>query len=321
MGLKTLLVGILFSISAIAVTPRGGDTGGGNVVVCKDATTGATSVRLLDYYEAAILYADIEPDFQAPEMGPGKTEMELVEYVLKRMSRVDRERAEDLGVLAKEWFADTKFLNKIVLPGINDHGYIPLEVGCVVEQVAVQNLIPSAKAKKYTVREDLWKQMSLQDRAGLILHEIIYNEILNHPTIDSTSRGTRYVNALVSSPALSKISLAEYERHLKEADFKLGYRKHNFKCPPVGYIPEIRQDLFRPNELFFYLELVRAFEYSPGSRRTSAVMTTRFPFSHRDEYGTIVAHRVEKYSGEHPYTARITDGIRSFECSGKVVIP
>lgn len=190
----------------------GGSTGGGNVVVCKDATTGKETIRLLDYYEGEILYDLV------PELGTGKTESDMVTHVTDRLKSFDKKRAERYQKAADDFMANTRFVSNVTLPNINDHAYVPLEADCKIEQIAVQNISPFPQSKKFTIRKDFWTKLSMQDKAGLMLHEIVYEEAL---AIGHTnSKSARYFNSLISSSKFSKYTAAEYQDRLELIGFE-----------------------------------------------------------------------------------------------------
>lgn len=210
--LCSLAVLFLFQSNSNAIMSTGGSTGGGNVVSCTDPLTNIKTHRLLDYYEAETLMPEL-----LPELGNGGTELEKVDFVLDRLEKHDPRRAKKYRVVAHEFFKNTQFIQNKVLPDINDHGYVPKEPHCIIEQLAVQNISPFPQAKKYVVREEFWKKLSLEDRAGLILHEVIYGEAMAMG--QKTSRNSRYFNALMSSKKLETMSAAEYEDRLERVGF------------------------------------------------------------------------------------------------------
>ncbi len=203
---------IIFFFDTTAFSATGGSTGGGNVVSCTDPLTHMKTYRLLDYYEAETLMPEL-----LPELSKGKTELEKVDFVLDRLEKHDAKRARKYRAIARDFFKNAQFILNKVLPDINDHGYVPKEPHCVIEQLAVQNISPFAQVKKYVIREEFWKKLSVEDRAGLILHEVIYEEAM--AVGQKTSRNSRYFNALVSSKRLETMSAADYEDRLERVGF------------------------------------------------------------------------------------------------------
>ncbi len=204
---------VLFFFNAGAsIAAHGGSTGGGNVVSCTDPLTNIKTHRLLDYYEAETLMPEL-----LPELGSGRTEMEKVDFVLDRLDKLDPKRAKKYRGVAHDFFKNTQFIQNKVLPDINDHGYVPKEPHCVIEQLAVQNISPFPQAKKYIIREEFWKKLSIEDRAGLILHEVIYEEAMAMG--QKTSRNSRYFNALMSAKKLETLTATEYADRLERVGF------------------------------------------------------------------------------------------------------
>lgn len=188
----------------------GGSTGGGNVVECQNSTGGASSMRLLDYYEAELLMPEL-----ARDLGNGKTVDERVEYALDRLEDFDKSRADRYRKGAANFMSDTRFVTKVELPSLNDHDYVPLEQHCKIRQLAIQNISPYPQAKKFTIRQEFWNQLTTDDKAGLILHELIYEEAM--AAGQKNSRNSRYFNAVISSAMMGNLSQGEYEARVKLA--------------------------------------------------------------------------------------------------------
>jgi hypothetical protein len=190
----------------------GGTTGGGNVVICKDPQTGAESFQLLDYYEAVVIY---KKPFTI-DVGPGAREMDKVFYVLQRLAKKDPERAKMYEDKAKTFLGETNWINKKDLPALNDYGHVPLDFSkCRIGQLAIQRPSMIPQVPLYTVRQEYWDQVSTEDRAGLILHEIIYGQAMAMGHKDSIN--SRYFNTLISSKEFESMSQTDYEERVKAA--------------------------------------------------------------------------------------------------------
>lgn len=222
---------LVVQVLAYGVVPQGGNTGGGNVVECpkpEGTYVGMeTVVSLLDYHEAEINF----PDFKI-DLGKGKDELALVRNVLDRMSRLDKDRAADYWALASRFHKEANFVTGVQLPIVDDLGPVIMGEGCKVVQVAVQNMTKFKATKKYTVHKGIWDKMPTRDRAGLILHEVVYNEALNRSRAGSLE--TRYINSLISSALMGSLDAKDYEDHLKDAEWDPGYR--SLHCVPYEYI-------------------------------------------------------------------------------------
>ncbi|MGE9744454.1 hypothetical protein [Bdellovibrio bacteriovorus] len=177
---------LFYSLMSVA----GGDWvgNGGNVISCGD------SLRLLDYYEAE------EQRGIALDLGnESMSFQQKVYYVLHRLENVNPTRAK----MYKKWFhtfdAETQwfFIGKF-LP-IRDSGVVIIPEVCNIQQIAIQR--PTALImpgdQRYVIDVRLFERLSEADKAGLILHELIYREAIESGF--TSSPGVRYFNQVVSS--------------------------------------------------------------------------------------------------------------------------
>lgn len=189
------LVLIFVSVDAFAfpVTKRGNESGnGGDVLICKDTSSGKTSYEILDLYEAKEFYHFI------PDYGPkGLSFMEHVQFVLDRFARLDPDRARIYLNTIKEFSKPQYYIAGIQLQDIPDsqHLYIPSD--CKIEQIAVQNPDTFPPRPKFVVNKDLWMKLDEVNRAALLLHEAVYKEAIESGATDSIR--ARYFHELLAS--------------------------------------------------------------------------------------------------------------------------
>lgn len=193
-----------------AAFATGGEHGnGGNVLVCEQ--NGVTTVTLYDYYEMG-------PRGWTLHL-PGRTYIEKVRGVFSRLARTNPSRAK----LYRRWFSDflkpesTQFTqdNLVHIPDIGA-GTIP--VNCEIKTAAQQRRIPLPGDKQYLIDQKLWDRMSEDQRAGLVLHEMIYREGVYWGHGDSGS--SRYLNGVLSSRTFEDLSLREYATLLWQLRFE-----------------------------------------------------------------------------------------------------
>ncbi|MFV8259309.1 hypothetical protein ACNQKP_16000 [Bdellovibrio bacteriovorus] len=184
--MTTLIHLLFYSVISMA----GGDWvgNGGNVISCGD------SLRLLDYYEGE------EQRRILPELGPEHMSFQQkVYYVLHRLEDVNPTRAR----MYKKWFRtfdeETQwFIVGKFLP-IRDSGVVIIPEDCNIQQVAIQRPTPLIMPgdRRYVIDLRLFEKLSEDDKAGLILHELIYREAIELGT--ASSPGVRYFNQVISS--------------------------------------------------------------------------------------------------------------------------
>jgi hypothetical protein len=167
---------------------------GGNVVVC------ARETRLLDFYENDLKPSSKGDPIQIAEEAVGK-----VSVTAPKIATLYREKVK--GFLNR-----VEFKEGIALTALPDslHLFSPLPKSCRVEQIAIRRAKPIGGEKDFLIRKDLWDQISPADKAGLILHEVIYEHLSALGETDS--RGARKLNAYFFSSAATK----DFWRTVKE---------------------------------------------------------------------------------------------------------
>lgn len=208
---------------------------GGDAVVCfkKDSAGNQViqSVELLDYYEARTIFnwpVDLG-EMTAPDSDG--TEMAL--RAVERMSQRHPQTAYFYRKRIAEFFNDARIEYGIDLHEIDDanvtvttdykleKNYLYLPKGCKLVQLAIRRDKSKVPDKKtFSINGELWDRMSPLHRAGLILHEIMYEDLLlsyEHALFPiykqaPDSRHVRYMVAVFSHPTLYLQDDADYLR-------------------------------------------------------------------------------------------------------------
>lgn len=188
---------------------RGGghDGNGGDAVVCTQ--NGKVTAELLDFYEARVM-RDIKID-----LGPADLSVEAkLDIALGRLREISPARADRYAALIANFHANAEFLTRYNLPDVTDSKHVLLPSNCSIKQLVIQRKNPPAGEKKFLVNQDLWVLLSNTDRAGILLHEAVYEEALERGATNSIK--TRYFNSKISS------SLAEINGPVKARCFFIG---------------------------------------------------------------------------------------------------
>lgn len=189
-----LLLGYILGLS---LSFAGGDWvgNGGNLIICED-----NQPQLLDYFEG-LHDRGIEVDH-----GSSGEFSERIESVLRRLERINPERALRYRTWFKTFFLETRFFEEGKILPIRDVGPIVIPSECNVQQVAAQR--PTSEImpgdSRYLIDRRFWQKLSHLDKAGLVLHELIYRE-----AIESNQRSSprvRYFNQILSSAQISRYS-------------------------------------------------------------------------------------------------------------------
>ncbi len=170
---------------------------GGDVLVCPGKQPGETRYELVDYYEGKVL-RNIEPDLGPPTL----SFEEKVEFVLRRLEVKAPNRANKYRVWFNDFLGEASFPHGIKLVDVPDTTPLVIPAGCEVRQAAVQlkdwQLLPGLT--RYTFDGDIWDQLDSTQKAGLILHELVYREAMEYG--HSNSLMTRYLNSLIGANGL-----------------------------------------------------------------------------------------------------------------------
>jgi hypothetical protein len=163
---------------------------GGNVIVCDSG-----SVELLDYFELRLNGGVLNFDTSLP------TYQERLQDLFTRWQSVGPIRISQYQKWLNEFQSEVGIYPNVTIPDIPDTGTVLIPVGCHMEPVAFQrsesDVLPGAP--RYVINKNLWDKMDENQKAGLVLHELIYRESLDANF--STSIQTRYLNGYFASQA------------------------------------------------------------------------------------------------------------------------
>lgn len=152
----------------------GNDKGsGGDGIVCFDEQGGISSVKLLDFY------GDNNNPFLRPYFGETPLRvLDKVNYALIRLLDVGDTRANNYLSWASTFINESEFVDE--LPEIYDYGIhtVHLPENCRIEQLAIQRVPVTVGQPRYQISRKLWNHLDDDNRAGLIVHELIYRGLL-----------------------------------------------------------------------------------------------------------------------------------------------
>jgi hypothetical protein len=226
----------------------GGVSGGGNVLACVDAS-GKESFQLLDYYEATRAGGfgfDLD-------LGPGKAYPDMIKYVLKRMAQYDGYRSRVYQSLADSFIKDSFFSEEDSATDSEDlgGGFVKPK-GCEVKRVVIlrsdAQMIVSGSKIKYELVRHLWDRLDEATKAGLIIHEISYREVLK-----KGARNSLAIRRFVGFVSSKNIASMDYSFEILRAGLETwgeqspaGFEAHTIfltgasDARPVFYAPDFR---------------------------------------------------------------------------------
>jgi len=170
---------ILYSASIFSGNEVGN---GGDIIQCKD------SIQLLDFYEAK------EYDFIVPQEKKYEDYKKILSDILDNFSKLDKKLALQYKNRMNEIESKIDFRSSITLTDISDSNHEMLPKNCQLHQIAIRRK-EEKREKLFLINKDLWDQLNSINKAGLILHEIIYEHFLYLGEKDS--KKARLMNALI----------------------------------------------------------------------------------------------------------------------------
>lgn len=186
------IIGFYCSVISVAASAQNEVGNGGSGIRCE--VNGSPRVELLDLFEARELYSP-------PDLGDGSLSVQQkIDLALDRLARVDPLRAERYrqDALVFQDGSITMFRDGMVLTHVDDAMQIGLPAGCDLVQISVfrRPILPGDKT--FVVDARLWREMDVDSRATLILHEIIYREAAWELRHTNSLRVRRLISSLVS---------------------------------------------------------------------------------------------------------------------------
>ena len=201
---------LIISFSAQAQNRVGN---GGNLAICGKGQV-VRQAQLLDFFEAGGF------DYDLPFISKIDNQDLILQDRLKVLAGLAPKLAAQyqrrLPEIKNEW--DLK--KDIKLTAVNDslHAFSPKEKDCSIQQIVIR--LPNLKeGKRFLVDEDLWKILTEAQKAGLVMHEMIYEHLAKLGEEDS--RNARKINALIFSPRFSKMKSGEFWLFIKDLHISL----------------------------------------------------------------------------------------------------
>ncbi|MCX6116270.1 MAG: hypothetical protein NT027_01915, partial [Proteobacteria bacterium] len=187
---------------------------GGFIVNCPNSPeVPVNGLHLLDYLDGELRFPALGK-VNLPLDGDAESK---ARFVFERLKRVDPIRAEKYLAELDHFFDPeiTRFLPQgYRIPTAGDFGDTMTPTNCTIVQVVANTIPTEPEEPKYWISQPLWDQLNEMVRAGLIIHEIVYNDALLRG--HSTSERARYFTFLISSDKILTIDQKTYdERVLK----------------------------------------------------------------------------------------------------------
>ncbi|PCI26799.1 hypothetical protein COB52_05655 [Candidatus Kaiserbacteria bacterium] len=193
-----ILVLLLLANEAFA---GGNEVGnGGDAIVCSQ------KVELFDFFEAKMLKRQI---IQLPK---GKDPFEVAKKTIQRLKKLNPQLERQYLQVLKSFKTRIKFIDKVGFRDVKDSFEVAIPEGCKLEQAAIQQLDSGKRLVR--ISKKIWDKLSPAHRAGLILHEIIYEHFIFLG--EKNSIKARKFNSLLSSKEILSFGKKEYLKYVRK---------------------------------------------------------------------------------------------------------
>ncbi len=186
------------------MTNGNGVGNGGDVVLCKD------SIELLDFVEAKMKGDKLS----LSDSTEYKTQ---VKKVIDRLKSLDEKLFKQYSKVLLNIHERINFIPNASFRDVPDSLEIAIPKDCRVEQVAIQRVEKNRNI--ISISQDLWAKMSSSSKAGLVLHEIIYEHFVLMG--EKNSIKVRAFNAFLNSERAEKFDRKQFVQYCRDMGIKL----------------------------------------------------------------------------------------------------
>ncbi|AFY03316.1 hypothetical protein [Bdellovibrio bacteriovorus] len=150
-----------------------------------------------------------------------------------RLEQVDPARARQYREGAKDFMASAQFVNDLGIRQTPDLGLVTVPKDCTLEQVVFQRNPSILNKARYVVNANLWNQLDADNQAALILHEVIYREVINSTANELFSERVRLFNGIIHAHHMRSLMKKDYLKMLRELHLTT-YEENGLKLS-LGY--------------------------------------------------------------------------------------
>lgn len=141
---------------------------GGDGVFCVSPEGQPLNGTLLDFYESK------QP--LPPDIGVNDSYILIAENILKKIKKAAPKISEQYSIRLKNIESEFEFIKTEKLVDISDsmNFLSPGNSNCQILQIIIRKKFVTKNESRFLVQENLWNRLDNINKAGLILHEIIY---------------------------------------------------------------------------------------------------------------------------------------------------
>jgi hypothetical protein len=168
------------------------------------------TVELLDFMESELSLVEYSGDHHS-----------ILSQVIKNLKTIAPQLANQYEKRIGK-IVDEIYYQEYSLKDIEDSSEIIERKDCTLVQAAVRKNEVSYGEKRFVIQKSLWDKMDSRHKAGLILHEVIYEHFFKLGEFNSVK--ARKVNALLFSSSLSKMTTHQFYANLQKMDLPIYQR-------------------------------------------------------------------------------------------------
>lgn len=193
--MKTLLFASLIVYAPFSLASGNRVGNGGDIIQCKGESV------LLDFYETTAPIKNFKSE---------NSYQEIVGIVLNQLEKIHPAQAKQYKKRFASMEGEIEFRSEIELKNIKDsnHVFRPKNKDCKLLQIAVRRNLESTQTKRFVIDQELWKELNNTHKAGLILHEIIYEHL--YKLGEEDSQKARILNAYLFSDKIFESPPEDY---------------------------------------------------------------------------------------------------------------
>lgn len=205
--MKKLIIFVLFATN---LSFAGNEVGnGGDGIWCSKTQT----MELLDFYEARAF------ERLTLEFPVGVDAYQLAEKIIENLAKFDAKLSKQYVRTLNGMKTRSHFLKEADLRDIKDSFEITIPKDCELKQLAIQQKVSGKNEVEFYFQQELWDKMKVEQQAGLLIHEIIYEHFVLLGEVNSIN--VRYFNAFLSSKELRAMTQEDYKKKIKSLKLPL----------------------------------------------------------------------------------------------------
>lgn len=226
MNKPMMMILVLMSSMSFAGTNRVGN--GGDVFVCHDILAKSPfkkskkvksvtrtalpiqTVELLDFMESEVPMSKFQGDYNA-----------ILSQVLENLTKVAPQLASQYSKRL-ESIREEIYFQDHSLKDIQDSSEWIERKNCQLIQAAIRKNDVSFGEKRFVIQKTLWEKMDDRNKAGLMMHEIVYEHFFKLGEVNSVK--ARKVNALLFSSEITKMTTTQFYKNLQKMDLPIYQR-------------------------------------------------------------------------------------------------